>query len=117
MLITGQQWEEDAWMAPSSRFDSRFSYDRQVQAVSSGRHAWFAFRLQVPLQHGRPPLVQACPKPIPQVPWIGPVRQQRPPGQVVFVVTGTQVPVAAEHVWHVGQVLGVPPWQVPLLQV
>jgi len=116
VLIAGQQWKEDAWMAPSSRIDSRYSYARQRQPVSSGRHAWFAFRLQVPVQQLLLALVQGAPKATPQVPARGPVRQQIWPG-VVVQVTGTQVPVAPEHVWHTGQVLGVPPWQVPLLQV
>ena len=115
MLITGQQWEEDAWMAPSSRIDSRYSYTtRHMQPVSCGRHGWPAgFRVQVPVQQLLLALVQEVP--CPQVPARGPVRQQIWPG--VVQVTGTQVPVAAEHVVHVGQVLGVPPWQVPLLQV
>ena len=116
MIITGQQWEEDVWMAPSSRIDSRYSYYRQVQPVSCGRHGWVIFRLQVPAQQLLLVLVQAAPRGTPQVP-----ARDDPGGQqmlpVVGQVTGTQVPVAAEHVVHVGQVLGVPPWQVPLLQV
>jgi hypothetical protein len=102
VLITGQQWKEDAWMAPSSRIDSRYSYYRQMQLVSCCRHAWFIFRMQLPVQQLLLTLVQGAPKATPQVP-----ARDDPGGQqmlpVVGQVTGTQVPVAPEHVVHVGQ--------------
>jgi hypothetical protein len=116
VLITGQQWEEDAWMAPSSRIDSRYSYAVQRQFVPScGRHGWLAFRRQVPVQQLLLVLVQGAPKGTPQVPARDdPGAQQMLPG---VVQVGTQTPVAGAHVVHGGQLLGAPPWQVPLLQV